>query len=172
MTYNFDIEYFKDSENHNEHINEDHSHSVENSDNVDGHKLNSIEDNLHHSFDTDKHTHKAVNVNTTTKTPKYHKGHKEHDHNQIKKDLRTLEQKFEDEHTFDIEKNTWHWLQVTLVCIIKIAITLIALVLVWDCAQKDHFLLKIFYAFIAFFSPELYIIYYAIYRVFLGNKCY
>lgn len=152
MTYNFDIEYFKDSENNNEHINEDDSNSVENSNNVDG-------DNLDHS------------MNTNTKISKYHKGHKDHGHNEIK-DLRLLEQKFEEDQTFDIEKNTWHWFQVTLVCIIKIAITLIALILVWDCSQKEHLLVKILYAFIAFFMPELYIIYYSIYRVFLGNKCY
>ena len=73
---------------------------------------------------------------------------------------------------FNIKKNNWHWVQVSLVCIIKLLISLIALFLVWDCSQKENIILKVIYIITALTMPEFYIIYYAIYRVFLGNKCY
>ena len=73
---------------------------------------------------------------------------------------------------FNAEKNTWHWIQVSLLCIIKIAISIIAMYLVWDCSSQDNIILRVIYTLIAALSAEFYIIYYAIYRVFLGNKCY
>jgi len=73
---------------------------------------------------------------------------------------------------FNIKKKKWHWIQVSLVCVIKLLISLIALYLVWDCSQKENIIIRVINVIIAMIMPEFYIIYYAIYRVFLGNKCY
>lgn len=93
-------------------------------------------------------------------------------YNSLKDEHDTHTKEHEKDINFNIKKNSWHWVQVSLVCIIKLLISLIALYLVWDCSQKENIILKVIYIIVAMTMPEFYIIYYAIYRVFLGNKCY
>lgn len=143
MTYSINKEFFNSSENSDEYINEDKISSQEIIPVVENEKNEKNEKN----------------------TDKVHRGHGNHTHNLNKpKTLETNE--------FNIQKNKWHWFQVTSVCIIKSLITIIAMYLVWDCSQKENIILKIINLLIVFFVPELYIIYYAIYRVFLGIRCY
>jgi len=72
----------------------------------------------------------------------------------------------------DIQKSKWHWFQVTAVCVIRFILSLTAGYLVWDCNTKENLIFKIFITFFAVSFTEIYIIYYAFYRVFMGNKCY
>ena len=53
----------------------------------------------------------------------------------------------------------------------KFELSLIAAKLAWTCAQNLGFGIRLFNTFIASVFSELYIIYYAVYRVFMGNKC-
>lgn len=73
---------------------------------------------------------------------------------------------------FNVEKNITHWIQVTTLCVIKILISLIAMVLAWNCNAKENLLFRVVLTLISGFFGEFYILYYAIYRTFLGNKCY
>ena len=68
-------------------------------------------------------------------------------------------------------KNTWHWIQVTLACIIKIILSVIAASLVWNCNSKENILFRIILTILAVMFSEIYILYYAVYRVYMGNKC-
>ena len=36
------------------------------------------------------------------------------------------------------KKNSWHWMQVTAACFIKIVLSLIAASLVWKCNSKEN----------------------------------
>ena len=72
---------------------------------------------------------------------------------------------------FDVKKNKWHWAQVSVACVIKVVISIIALILAWECSANSNIALRILYSIIAATFAEFYIIYYAIYRVFLDNKC-
>ena len=69
------------------------------------------------------------------------------------------------------EKNEGHWLQIATVCAIKLILSVIAVYLVLDCSPKSNIIIKFISSVIAFVFSELYIIYYAIYRIFMGNKC-
>lgn len=68
-------------------------------------------------------------------------------------------------------KSTWHWFQVSSVCIIKLTIFLIAIYLSWNCNKNESMLVRILISTIAGIFSEFYIIYYSIYRIYLGNKC-
>tara|TARA_B100000925_G_scaffold176475_1_gene133037 strand:- start:222 stop:497 length:276 start_codon:yes stop_codon:yes gene_type:complete len=68
-------------------------------------------------------------------------------------------------------RDTLHWVQFYTVCILHIILSLIAAKLAWTCAQNLGFGIRLFNTFIASVFSELYIIYYAVYRVFMGNKC-
>ena len=73
---------------------------------------------------------------------------------------------------FNVNKNPSHWLQVSIICIIKVLISLIAMVLAWNCSAKENILLRVIITIISGIFGEFYILYYSIYRVYLGNKCY
>lgn len=73
---------------------------------------------------------------------------------------------------FNVKKNTWHWGQVTVICIIKILISIIAMILAWNCSAKENIVLRLIITIVSGMFAEFYILYYAIYRTYLGNKCY
>jgi len=68
-------------------------------------------------------------------------------------------------------KNNWHWVQVTFVIIIKIILSIYAGFLAWRCNKNEHVFVKTLLIILAVLFSEIYIIYYALYRVFMGNKC-
>lgn len=69
-------------------------------------------------------------------------------------------------------KSKYHWIKVALICIIKLVISLIALKLSWACNAQENIFIRIILGFITFMFSEIYIVYYAVYRTFMGNKCY
>jgi hypothetical protein len=68
-------------------------------------------------------------------------------------------------------KSTWHWLQISTVCILKFLISAIAIYLSWNCNQKEPLLIRILISTLSGFFSEFYIIFYSVYRIYLGNKC-
>ena len=69
------------------------------------------------------------------------------------------------------KKKGFHWLKVFFVSILKLVLVLIVGKLAWECNKSQSFILRVMYTAIAVMFSELYIIYYAIYRTYLGNKC-
>ena len=55
--------------------------------------------------------------------------------------------------------------------ILKIFISCIAIYLSWQCNQSVNIFLKIIYGIFTAIFSEIYIIYYGIYRLYMGNKC-
>ena len=68
-------------------------------------------------------------------------------------------------------KSSWHWLQVTSVCAIKLILSIIAGYLSWKCSVKDNIFIRILITIFAVLFSEIYILYFSIYRVYMGNKC-
>ena len=68
-------------------------------------------------------------------------------------------------------KSNWHWTQVTIVCAIKLLLSIIAGYLSWQCNAKDNIFIRIVITFFSVLFSEIYILYYSIYRVYMGNKC-
>jgi len=68
-------------------------------------------------------------------------------------------------------KDNWHWFQVYSACVIKLILSIIAGSLVWNCNSNENLLLKIVFTALAVMFSEIYILYYAIYRIYMGNKC-
>jgi hypothetical protein len=71
----------------------------------------------------------------------------------------------------DLNKSTWHWLQLSIVCILKFLIFAIAVYLSWYCNQKEPLAIRILISILAGIFSEFYIIFYSVYRIYLGNKC-
>ena len=69
------------------------------------------------------------------------------------------------------KKSTWHWVQVAMACTIKFILTIIAGYLSWQCSESSHLIIRILITLFSLMFSELYIIYYSIYRVYMGNKC-
>tara|TARA_Y200000002_G_C22520527_1_gene595324 strand:+ start:26 stop:268 length:243 start_codon:yes stop_codon:yes gene_type:complete len=69
------------------------------------------------------------------------------------------------------DKKKLNKLKLTVIIIIKLIVSLIASYLVWDCNKNKNLFIKIIFLLIAFIFSEVYILYYAIYRIFMGNKC-
>ena len=65
-----------------------------------------------------------------------------------------------------------HWIKVYTTIVIKIVVSLISVSLAWTCNKNSGAVLKFIITIIAALCPEIYILYYAVYRVFMGNKCY
>ena len=68
-------------------------------------------------------------------------------------------------------KGNWHWFQVCIAIVIKVALTIAAAYLALQCNQNEHFLAKTLIVILAVLFSEIYIMYYAFYRVMMGNKC-
>ena len=73
--------------------------------------------------------------------------------------------------TNNTSKSSWHWFQVTVVCAIKLIISIIAGYLSWKCSAKDNIFIRVLITIFAVLFSEIYILYYSIYRVYMGNKC-
>ena len=71
----------------------------------------------------------------------------------------------------NVQKDNWHWFQVYTACIIKLILSIIAGYLVWNCNSKENLFTKIIFTILAVAFSEIYILYYGIYRVYMGNKC-
>ena len=56
--------------------------------------------------------------------------------------------------------------------IVRLIISIIAFWLAWECNQMDGFIFRVLVSVVAFLLPEIYIVYYAIYHVFMGVQCY
>lgn len=63
-------------------------------------------------------------------------------------------------------------LNIGIVCFIKIIITIIAFYLCWECNQMSNIFFRIVVTGFSTIFSEIYIIYYALYHVFMGVKCY
>ena len=70
-----------------------------------------------------------------------------------------------------IVRDNVHWLKVYVSLIIKLVISIIAGILVWRCNGNHNVIVRIFFTLLAMTFSEFYILYYAIYHVFMGNVC-
>jgi len=70
------------------------------------------------------------------------------------------------------ENDDIHWIKLYATGIIRIILSVIAIYLSWDCNKNSGIFMKIILAIVAFLFSEIYILYYAVYRVFMGNNCY
>jgi hypothetical protein len=70
--------------------------------------------------------------------------------------------------TFNKRKNN----TLLIICMIKLILACIAFSLCWDCNSREHIIQRIFATLIAVIFSPFYIVYYSIYRVVMGNKCY
>lgn len=86
-------------------------------------------------------------------------------HSNIKPIMPSAADAFEDNSDFTKK------LKIFSIVILKLILGSIALYLSWNCNVNSSLVLKIFYAIFTFIFAELYIIYYAIYRLYMGNSC-
>ena len=69
------------------------------------------------------------------------------------------------------ERDVKHWLKVCVTVILKILLSLIVIHLSWKCNHNSNIILRILYVLISLSFSEIYIFYYAFYRLYLGNTC-
>ena len=62
-------------------------------------------------------------------------------------------------------------IKLYVVIVIKVILSIISFGLTWDCSKNSNVFLKLIYGIIAIIFSEFYILYYAIYRICMGNKC-
>lgn len=73
---------------------------------------------------------------------------------------------------FTTSKENIHWVKVYTTILLRIVLSCIAVYLSWDCNKLSNTYLRVLMAIVAFCFAEIYVLYYAIYRSFMGNKCY
>ena len=73
---------------------------------------------------------------------------------------------------FNLNKEEVAYLKLISTLVLRITLSIITMYLSFDCNKNVNVFFKILNAIIAFLFAEIYIIYYAFYRVFMGNKCY
>ena len=61
---------------------------------------------------------------------------------------------------------------ILIACLIKIILACIAVSLCWECNSRESMATKILTSLIAVVLSPFYIVYYSIYRIIMGNKCY
>ncbi len=61
---------------------------------------------------------------------------------------------------------------ILIACLIKLILACIAFSLCWNCNSREHLITRIFTTTIAVVLSPFYIVYYSIYRIIMGNKCY
>lgn len=61
---------------------------------------------------------------------------------------------------------------ILIACIIKLILACIAFSLCWDCNSRESTSTKILTSLIAVVLSPFYIVYYSIYRIIMGNRCY
>lgn len=69
------------------------------------------------------------------------------------------------------ERDIKHWLKIVFTILLKLILSLIVINLSWKCNKNSNIILRIIYTLIALSFSEIYIFYYAIYRLYLGNSC-
>jgi len=69
------------------------------------------------------------------------------------------------------KKKSWHRSQVIFICIVRFILSLIAMKLSWSCNQTVNIAMRIIFLILSLLFSEFYILYFAIYRVFLNNAC-
>jgi len=69
-------------------------------------------------------------------------------------------------------KSYWHWAQVYTACILQIILITIVAKLAWSCNKQSSTIMRVLITTVSSILSEVYIIYFAIYRVFMGNKCF
>lgn len=65
----------------------------------------------------------------------------------------------------------FHNAQLTAVVIIKFVLVLIAGYLCWGCNVGSNMFTRILFTIISGICSEIYILYYVVYRVYMGNSC-
>jgi len=91
--------------------------------------------------------------------------------NNINRQLTPPDQYARGEETNSQSKSNWHWAQVTFTCAIKLILSIIAGYLSWRCGAADNIFIRVLVTIFAVLFSEIYILYYSIYRVYMGNKC-
>lgn len=61
--------------------------------------------------------------------------------------------------------------KIIAIIALRLILSVIAVYICLGCSATSNIFMQIIYALLAFIVPEVYIVYYAIYRVLLGNKC-
>ena len=61
---------------------------------------------------------------------------------------------------------------ILIACLIKLVLACIAFSLCWECNSRESPATKILTSLIAVVLSPFYIVYYSIYRIIMGNKCY
>ena len=69
------------------------------------------------------------------------------------------------------QSSNWHKSQLTLACFIKFVLMLIASYLCWKCNSGENIFMRVLFTSISAIFSEIYILYYAVYRVYMGNSC-
>jgi hypothetical protein len=69
------------------------------------------------------------------------------------------------------ERSTEHWVKVATTVALKLMLTLIVIKLSWNCNHNMNIILRLIVTAISCLFSEIYIIYYAFYRLYLGNTC-
>ncbi len=89
--------------------------------------------------------------------------------------LNTRDEIFKDKNGSNIQinlsKSNIHWLKVFFISFLKLILFYIVGKLSWECNQKNNIFLRLIFTFFSIIFSEIYIIYYAIYRTFMGNTC-
>ena len=62
--------------------------------------------------------------------------------------------------------------QIIIISIFKIIIMCLAGYIAWDCNKNSNIFMRILCTLVAILFSCIYIIYYFIYRILMGNKCY
>uniref|UniRef100_A0A6C0EIQ2 Uncharacterized protein n=1 Tax=viral metagenome TaxID=1070528 RepID=A0A6C0EIQ2_9ZZZZ len=69
------------------------------------------------------------------------------------------------------EKSTEHWVKVAITLLLKLILTIIVIKLSWGCNQNMNIILRLIGTAVSTLFSEIYIMYYAFYRLYLGNAC-
>lgn len=69
------------------------------------------------------------------------------------------------------QSSKWHKAQITIACIIKFILVIIAGHLCWKCNSGENVFIRIIFTMISSVFSEIYILYYAVYRVYMGRSC-
>ena len=69
------------------------------------------------------------------------------------------------------DKDIKHWLKVSTVLVLKFILMIIVAKLSWNCNHNTNIVLRLIITSISCMLSEIYIFYYAFYRLYLGNSC-
>ncbi len=64
------------------------------------------------------------------------------------------------------------WWKISTISACHIIISIVALILSWECNQTMAMPLRIITTIVSTIFSEIYVLYYSIYHVFMGAKCY